>query len=171
MNGRRNGSGAAAAKAPSRGPRRLAQGWRPRFAGGFFVVAALACLYGAWSYGEIHRRLAARGQAAEATVVELRPFSRSGSSVQSDVATVRFRNRQGAETEAVIPQAERRGTFAVGQTVPIVFDPAHPTRVLKAEDVAEGPMGLDWFLGVLALLFAWVATLALFPRRTASPPA
>jgi hypothetical protein len=32
-------------------------------------------------------------------------------------------------------------------------------------------MGLDWFLGVLALLFAWVATLALFPRRTASPPA
>jgi hypothetical protein len=171
MDGRRNRPGAAAAKAPPRGPRRLAQGWRPRFAGGFFVAAALACLYGAWSYGEIHRRLAARGLVAEATVVELRRFSRSGSSVQSDVAAVRFRDRHGAEIEAVIPQTERRGTFAVGQIVSIVFDPADPARVLTAEDVAEGTMGLDWFLGALALLFAWVATLALFPRRTASPPA
>lgn len=116
-----------------------------------FLVVGLFFLGVAWHMHRQQRARRLRGLPATAVIIDFRP-ARS-----EQLPLVRFTTAAGLLVETYTESGAAVGQYAVGQPLPIVYDPANPKNADLTGAVPTSPV---WLL-LMGLLFTGVALLQL----------
>jgi Protein of unknown function (DUF3592) len=161
------------AGAPAAMPARPLRPARARTGGGkgwavFFALLGLILGYGAWTTVSDILTLSRSGQQAEATVVgmEERRGRRGGVSYYP---VFQYRTVEGKSVRNTSAGSVTPADYPRSRTVAVLFDPANPSHVRPAADVAAGFGVTPWILGSFSLLMFGCAALFFLPGRKQEP--
>ena len=137
---------------------------RLRRRGDALIAAALAFAVGGFAWfgflGDANRAVLSRGGRANATVVATHECSRCF----TPSVTVTFTTVEGTRAQAVLDVSEY-ARFAVGEVIPVAYDPHSPSRAVSVSDANLPPVAWGAFsilmiglcLSVYGIRFRWLA--------------